>query len=180
MSLASPVRRFTRQEFHRMADAGVFADSERLELLEGEILMTPPQEPAHAEVTSTLARLLAGAYPNCMVRQHSPLVCNDTTEPEPDIVVMPLISYRERHPRADEALLVVEVMQTSHERDLRKAAIYLQAGVPCLWLVDLVTARIEVHVGLGPHVAVSVLAGDDRLSPPGSAMSWNAAELLGG
>jgi len=40
--------RFTVQDYHRMAEAGIFHEDDRLELLQGEIVEMPPRGPGHA------------------------------------------------------------------------------------------------------------------------------------
>jgi hypothetical protein len=85
---AAPVpHRFTRKEYYRMGEAGLFA-SERVELLGGEILTMPPQNPPHAGVLgllpAILIRLLGAAF---SVRVQLPVVLDDWSEPEPDIAI---------------------------------------------------------------------------------------------
>ena len=55
---ADPIRRrrFTVDDYHRMADAGVLGEDDRVELLDGEIVEMTPIGPPHA---STVARLNA-------------------------------------------------------------------------------------------------------------------------
>jgi Uma2 family endonuclease len=139
--------RFTRDEYYRMGEAGLFAE-ERVELLDGEIITMPPQNPPHAGTTSGLATAvirLLGA--NFTVRIQAPIVLNDWSEPEPDIVVCRLDpdNYRHAHPKANDVLLVIEVAETTLAYDQgRKATAYAGSGLPEYWIVNLVDRRIEV------------------------------------
>src|SRR5271166_6985193 len=50
-------RRWTREEFYRMAELGWF-HGERAELIEGEIMVFSPQGPSHSYFTDQVAELL--------------------------------------------------------------------------------------------------------------------------
>ncbi|MGH8007340.1 MAG: Uma2 family endonuclease, partial [Candidatus Binatia bacterium] len=130
----APVARlFTREEFYRMGEAGLFTD-ERVELLDGEIIAMAPQNPPHAgttsRLTSTLIRLLGTTF---SIRAQLPIVLNDWSEPEPDIAICRLDpgDYRHAHPTASDVLLVIEVSDTSlfYDRS-RKVAAYAGSGIP--------------------------------------------------
>jgi Uma2 family endonuclease len=74
----------------------------------------------------------------------SPLALSDDSEPEPDVAVVPAGDYRQSHP--SQALLVVEVSDTSLDKDRGvKTALYATAGVPEFWLVNLPDRVVEVH-----------------------------------
>src|SRR5260370_88087 len=78
-------RRWTREEYYRAAECGVFKPGERLELLNGEILQKmSPQRPPHATVLTMTAVALGKAFGSSYyVRQQLPLVLNDESEPRP-------------------------------------------------------------------------------------------------
>src|SRR6185437_1804823 len=84
-------RRWTREEYHRAAECGVFKPGERLELLDGEILQKmSPQRTPHSTAMEDTARALEQAFgPGCYARRQLPLVLTDRSEPEPDVVVVP-------------------------------------------------------------------------------------------
>jgi Uma2 family endonuclease len=124
-------------------DAGAF-ESERVELLEGFLVEMSPQRASHASAIEVLTELLyAARQPGQKVRVQLPLALADESEPEPDLCVVPAGDHREHHPL--EALLVIEVAESSLAKDRRKSTIYARAGIPEYWLVDVVNQRVEVR-----------------------------------
>jgi Uma2 family endonuclease len=139
--------RFTREEYYRMWESGFFSDK-RVELLDGEIITMPPQNPPHAGTTSDLATVvILSLGPHFPVRTQAPIVLTDWSEPEPDIAICRLDpeKYRGRHPKASDVLLVIEVADTSLAYDRRrKTAAYATSGIPEYWIINLIDNRIEV------------------------------------
>jgi Uma2 family endonuclease len=137
------MRPLRRAEYERLVEAGAF-ESERVELLEGLLVEMRPQRASHASAIEVLTELLYSArHPDQKVRVQLPLALGDESEPEPDLCVVPAGDHRERHP--SEALLVIEVAESSLVKDRRKATLYARAGVPEYWLVDVVNQRVEVR-----------------------------------
>lgn len=145
--LAPTPYRFTREEYYRMWESGFFSDK-RVELLDGEIITMPPQNPPHAGTTSGLATVVIRSLATtCIVRIQAPIVLNDWSEPEPDVAICRLVpdNYRHEHPKASEVLVVMEVAKTSLAYDRqRKAVAYAASGIPEYWIINLVDNRIEV------------------------------------
>jgi Uma2 family endonuclease len=142
-------RRWTREEYHRAADLGLFRPEERLELLDGEIIARMTQNEPHASVAARAARLLAGVFgPDHHTRTHSPIVLNGQSEPEPDVIVVPgtEFDYLSRHPGPADLHLVVEVSDTTLRYDRgRKRTAYARAGVLEYWIVNLPERQLEVY-----------------------------------
>ena len=137
------VRPLRRTEYERLVEAGAF-ESERVELLEGFLVELSPQRAPHASAIEVLTELLyAARQPGHKVRVQLPLALGDESEPEPDLCVVPAGDHRQSHP--SEALLVIEVAESSLAKDRRKAAVYAAAGVPEYWLVDIDNRRVEVR-----------------------------------
>jgi len=140
-----PRRRFTREEYYRLAEIGFF-QGERVELIEGEIVKMSPISPFHGEVLTLLAERLWQLFgEGYRVRVQLPLSLGDS-EPEPDIAVVPGKAGDYVHAHPTTALLVVEVAQTSLEYDREvKAPLYARAGIPEYWIVNLDGQCIEVY-----------------------------------
>jgi Uma2 family endonuclease len=143
-------RRWTREEYYRAADLGLFRPEERLELLDGEIYAKmSPKKPPHVTAVGHAGDILADLFgPGYHCRAEQPLVLNDLSEPEPDLVLVPgtRFDYQTEHPTATTALLVVEVADTSIRFDRgRKREAYARAGIRDYWVLNLPKRRIEVH-----------------------------------
>lgn len=147
--------RFTVDEFARMGAAGIFTEDDRVELIDGEIRDLPPVGPSHAWIVNRLGealitRLAGKAY----VSVQNPVRLGPHTEPQPDLTVAARAGgYADRHPAAADILLVVEV--AVHFDRTEKAPRYAQAGIPEMWLVDVVRGippRTAGNVGGGSRV----------------------------
>jgi Uma2 family endonuclease len=146
MALAQPrTRRFTTQEYERLADDGFFK-GQRVELIFGEIIKMPAMKNFHAIAMGLGEDALRSAFgPKFWVRPQLPLVLGKFGEPEPDLAVVAgnPRDYTE-HPRS--ALLVMEISDTSLKFDRgRKAAQYAYAGIEDYWIINLLDGQVEVH-----------------------------------
>ncbi len=153
MGVTTPqVRHWTRDEYIRMAEAGVFAPGERVELIEGEIIAMTPQKSPHAASVRLVQETLRGLFgPGFDVRPQLPLSLGPDSEPEPDVAVVrgnPR-DYVQEHPTT--AVLVVEVADTTLDFDRgRKAGLYARAVIPEYWIVNLPDRTLEVYRDPGP------------------------------
>lgn len=139
--------RLTVQDYYRMAEVGLLAPDARVELIDGEIIDMPPSGTPHAGILGRLNRLLmAMAGTRVAVRMQLPLRLDEFSEPEPDFAVLKWREdeYTAAHPTPADALLVIEVSQTSLRFDRkRKLPLYARHGIPEVWLVDLVNLRLH-------------------------------------
>ncbi len=148
---AVQLRRWTRQEYHQLAESGVLRPDERVELIEGEIVEMPPQLSPHATGVCLAEDALRAAFgPGFVVRAQLPLALGEYSEPEPDVAVVvggPR-DYAKAHPTT--AVLVVEVSDATLAFDRNvKASLYAAAGIPEYWIVNLVHRQLEVHCDPG-------------------------------
>ena len=141
--------RITVEHYYRMAEAGLFAEDARVELIDGEIIDMPPMGSRHAGRLERLAGLLSAAVAGrALVRQQLPVRLSSDSEPEPDIAIVQVRDdhYESSHPTAAEVLLLVEVSDATvrYDREV-KAALYARHGIPELWIVDLPGGRIHFY-----------------------------------
>src|SRR5262249_53193341 len=144
--MAQPVshpvpRRFAADEVLRMVEAGILREDEPIELVEGELVVVPPQGPTHSAVVADLDARLHEVYTGAYhVRAQLPVAGTDDSLPEPDFAIVRGAprDYVERHPTGADTILVIEVARTSQAFDRRKASTYARAGVPVYWLIDIV------------------------------------------
>ncbi len=153
VTLGTVRRPMSREEFERAAEVGLFAPEERLELIGGEVLRkVSPQGTAHATATQLVEDALRGRFrEHHVVRVQLPLALGPRDEPEPDIAVVPgsARDYEKAHP--SQAVLVVEVADTTLMLDrTTKASLYAKAGVPEYWIVNLRDRVVEVHLEPAP------------------------------
>jgi Uma2 family endonuclease len=161
-------RRWTRDEYHRMAEQGFF-DGQRVELIEGEIAVMSPQTRAHVASAHLVGEALRSAIgPGFWIRYHAPLALSEVSEPEPDISVVPG-GIRDYHDHPTNALLAVEVSDSTLRHDLnRKARLYAAArGIPEYWVVNLIARQLVVM--LDPksdgYQTIATLSESDTVQP---------------
>jgi Uma2 family endonuclease len=152
---APTVHRFTRDEYYRMAEAGLFRN-ERVELLDGNIMTMSPQNTPHASTVYRLVRTLERLIGTTVcIRGQLPITLNDYSEPEPDVAICAPDpdDYGRAHPQPGQILLLIEVADASLVYDrTQKAAAYATSGIPELWIVNLLDRRIEILTGPDPPV----------------------------
>lgn len=180
-------RRFTVDEYHRMAEAGVFHPDERVELLDGVVITVASMGSPHAMCIVRLTdRLVPALGQRALVRVQLPLRLDDRSEPEPDLALVRRHgprAYLTRHPAPADTLLVIEAGDSSAERDREeKAPCYARAGVPELWLIDLGADLVRVlrRPVAGEWSEARVLRRGDSVAPEAfPELELPVDELLG-
>ena len=139
--------RIPRVRYERMVDKGLFHSDDKVELLDGLLVVKEPQGNLHASAMAAAHRLLEQAFgPRFHVRVGSPVALDDYSEPEPDLAVVPgkPWDYKKGHPA--KLLLAVEVAITSRARDrLVKGGLYARAGIADYWVINLVDEVVEIY-----------------------------------
>jgi Uma2 family endonuclease len=122
--IAPTRRRFSREEFHRMADLGLFGPEERLELLDGEIIRMNPIGVPHFVATKKTRSALSSALSGLpfVLFKEDPIILGDDGELVPDVQVVrgTEADYNVGFPKAADAVLVVEVSDTTLRFDRGK------------------------------------------------------------
>jgi Uma2 family endonuclease len=129
--VAFPVRRFSVAEYERIGDAGILTEDDSVELLEGLIVEKMTKTPRHDAMIDLLVQLLSRQLPlGWFPRAQNVLVTSDSA-PEPDVVVAQgdPQRYWNKHPKAADIALVIEVAESSLQRDRRKRRIYARADI---------------------------------------------------
>ena len=141
--------RLSVADFHRLGDIGVLAENARVELIEGQLFDMAPIGIAHASIVDDLTRrFILGVGERAVVRPQNPVVINSMTELQPDVALLrpPRETYRLRHPRATDVLLLVEVADSSLRYDQHvKIPMYARCGIPEVWLIDTSASVLTVH-----------------------------------
>lgn len=134
-------------DYHRMAEAGILTATDRVELVDGEIVDMAPIGSRHAYVVSRLSRFftLAGEG-GCLVSTQNPIRLGDRSEPQPDIALLRPDDYMSELPGPGDILLVVEVADSSIDYDQGvKLDLYARHGIPEVWLLDLTGDKLFVY-----------------------------------
>ncbi|WP_207956856.1 Uma2 family endonuclease [Rubrobacter tropicus] len=142
-------RRFTVHEYHRMAEAGILHEDDRVELIDGEIVEMSRIDSRHALCVSLLNRLLVrGVGDRAIVSPQNPVRLDERHEPQPDLTVIRDRAYGRSLPTPGDTLLLIEVSDTilSYDRNV-KLPIYARAGIPEVWIVDVNGQKVERHTG---------------------------------
>lgn len=151
--------RFSVDEYYQMIELGMLKDYEKAEIIEGELIQKMPIGDKHAAVVNTLNRFFVKSVSDdILVSVQNPVRLSDFNEPEPDFVLADLTKFDgKRHPRPAETLLIVEVSDSTlkYDRDT-KLALYAEAEIPEVWIVNLKNDIIEVHQK--PSVGIYQLA----------------------
>jgi Uma2 family endonuclease len=145
---SAPRWSFTVAEYHRMGEAGIFNEDDRVELIEGEIVAMSPIGSRHAACVDRIASLLRDRVTDMIVRVQNPVRLSDDSEPQPDLSLVRACDdfYAGGHPKPEDVRLLIEVADASVMYDRNtKIPLYARSGIPEVWLVDLVTNVVEVH-----------------------------------
>ncbi|HSB69946.1 MAG TPA: Uma2 family endonuclease [Candidatus Methylomirabilis sp.] len=149
MTDGATTRRFTVEEYYRMGEAGILRDDERVELMEGEIVMLTPIGSEHAASLNRLNRLWASRLAHRAIMSiQNPVRLSPASQFQPDLALLrPRPDfYRKSHPEPADVLLLIEVADTTVEKDRRlKIPLYAKSGIQESWLLDLPADRIHVY-----------------------------------
>ena len=163
-------RRFTVEEYYRMAEVGILRPTDRVELIEGEIVEMSPISFRHALCVAELNnRLTRAVGDRAQIWPSNPVRLFPDTEAQPDVVFIrgPLSRYTQ-HPWPTDVVFLVEVSDTSYRYDRTvKLPLYARAGVAEVWIVDLTHDVVEVFRQASPSGYVSTLRieRDGTLAP---------------
>lgn len=142
-----PVRRVTIEEYHRLADAGILTEDDRVELLEGLISPKMVHNPPHDAIVDLVDEAISSRLPAGWRTRIQSAIMTEDSEPEPDVVVVrgAARDYAARYPGPSNIGLLIEVAESSLSRDRDKRRIYTRAGIGVYWIVNLVDACVEVY-----------------------------------
>lgn len=145
--LASNLHKFTVQQYHLMHEAGVFAEGDRLELINGEIRVMSPIDRKHAVCVEKTARAFQIKLGNqAFIWTQNPILLSNYFQPQPDLAILKWRDdfYAEALPTPDDILLIIEVADSTiaYDRDI-KSSLYAANGIPEMWLFDVNKKVVE-------------------------------------
>jgi Uma2 family endonuclease len=147
MSEPFRLRRWTRKEYHQLAQVGILLEDDPIELIDGQLIIAERKTPPHSVVVGLTANCLGATFGDgWYARQQAPIALDEHSEPEPDIAVVPgePRDHFIEHPARP--LLVVEIADTALSMDRHfKGSLYARASLPDYWIVNLVDRQVEVY-----------------------------------
>lgn len=142
--------KLTVHEYHQMADAGIFGEDDRIELIDGDLIDMAPIGQGHAAAVNRLAEAFFSACAGrAIVSVQNPVRLDLSSEPQPDLTILrrraDFYATGERPGPAD-ILLLVEVADSSLWFDRTvKLPLYARAGVTEVWIVDIKQRLVTIH-----------------------------------
>jgi Uma2 family endonuclease len=124
-----------------MYESGIFSESDRIELINGEIIEMSPIGKKHAACINRLLKKLEKNLGDLVILSvQNSILLADKSQPQPDIAVLKYREdfYKEALPTPADILLIIEVADSSleYDRDI-KSKLYAAAGIPQMWLFDV-------------------------------------------
>jgi Uma2 family endonuclease len=143
-------RRWTREQYYKAYEVGVFEANERLELIAGEVITKMPQGPKHFSTIQNIVDAFASLVDHVThhIRAQGPITLPNDSEPEPDVAIVmgKRQDYYSQHPTPEKVLLLVEVSETTGAFDQNaKANVYAAAGISEYWVLDLKRRTLIVY-----------------------------------
>ena len=173
--------RLNVDDYHRMAEAGILGEDDRVELIDGELIDMAPIGQGHVGVVNALTHALFMAFAGrAIVSVQNPLRLDLLNEPQPDVAILrPREDFYQRGalPGPSDVLLVVEVADNSLRYDRTvKLPLYARAGIGEVWIVDLRRRVVETHREPGPdgYAVMATHGPEDTVTPalaPGIAVA---------
>lgn len=145
---SDPVWRLSVAQYHQMIQSGIVTDDDPVELLEGWLITKTPKNRPHSLSTQLTREALAKLIPSGWFVDAREPITMINSEPEPDIVVVrgERREYTDRHPYPEEVALVVEVANTTLQRDRSlKRRLYASAPIAIYWILNLQEMLLEVY-----------------------------------
>lgn len=139
--------RLSVRQYHDMVRSGILGEDDPVELLDGVLVLKMPKRPKHRIATKKVRDVLDRVVPSGWYVDSQEPVTLRGSEPEPDVAVIrgETDDYTDRNPGAEDVGMLVEVSDTSIERDREKSRIYAKARTLCYWIVKLTEQRLEVY-----------------------------------
>ncbi len=140
---------FTVKEYDRLIEAGILADTPRLELIRGEIVKMAAIGRKHAGCVNRLNDLMHQKLGQSVILAvQNPVAMDELSEPQPDLTILRRQAdfYTSGHPQPDDVLLLIEVADSTLESDRAiKIPLYAEAAITEVWLVNLNDDQVEVY-----------------------------------
>jgi Uma2 family endonuclease len=168
--LHAPTYRWTVEEYEELGRAGILDENDRVELLNGEIIVMSPIGYRHATAVNLLNQFLVeNARRRFVVTPGNPFILDQRSEPQPDLSLAdPVILTQGHHAGPDQIFLVIEVSDSTLAYDRKdKGPAYARSGVREYWLLNLEDNVLEVfrEPGASGYRDTRVLQAGETIAP---------------
>jgi Uma2 family endonuclease len=168
--VSAPTYEFTVEEYQRLLEVGIFDEDDRIELLNGNLIVMSPIGIRHANAVRRILNLFVRRYGHASeVDAQNPAIVDRKSEPQPDILLLRLgISEELVKPHPKDVLLLVEVADSSFIFDRSdKHDAYARNGIREYWLLDLNENRLHVfrQPAGGKYEIELILEKSDSIAP---------------
>ena len=147
-------RLFSVYDYHKMVDAGILCEDDRVELIRGEVVAMSPIGPRHnAAVLRALNKLLSIVGNHAIVGSQGSIRLDEYDEPQPDIYLLRPKEdfYASGHAGAPDIFLIVEMADSSLGYDRStKMELYAETAVPEYWVADIQNECVIAHSNPAP------------------------------
>lgn len=166
------LKRWSVDEYHRMAESGLLTACDRTELLAGQVILMIAKGTPHVTALRLLATALDKELANqpFFVSTQDPIQLDNYSEPEPDLAIVRgnFLDYAAHHPTPNDICLIVEVADSTLKQDCEvKDKLYAQAGITDYWVLDL--PHRQLHVFRSPtatgYTSHLILTQNQKISP---------------
>ncbi len=142
--------KLSADDYHRMAEAGILGEDDRVELIDGELIdMAPIGQDCAATVNGLNRALFMACGDRAIVSVQNSVRLNRFNEPQPDVTLLRprADNYRTAAPPGPtDILLLVEVADSTPRYDRAvKLSLHARAGIGEVWIVDLRRRVVDVH-----------------------------------
>lgn len=141
--------RISVDDYHRMGEIGIFDGQQRVELIDGEIMVRSPISPYHNSHVDKVAQFFFSSLTGkANIRTQGSVRLDNYSEPEPDVSILKYREnfYSDRQPGPEDILLMIEVsLETLAKDRILKLEKYARSGIPEYWIVIPEEDIVEVY-----------------------------------
>ena len=141
--------KFDVEQYQQMGKAGIFHPENRVELIEGEIIVMPPNGLKHIATINRLNYFLHNTIKEKgIISIHNSIRLPDYSEPQPDIAILHPRDdfYADKFPEAEDVLLLIEVADSSLRYDqTKKLRLYAEYEILEYWIANVEREIVEIY-----------------------------------
>jgi Uma2 family endonuclease len=181
---SAPTYEFSVEEYRKLGEVGIFTEDDRVELLNGNIIIMAPIGVRHMNAVRRMNKIFNRLFAHaCEVDVQNPVMIDGKSEPQPDLLLLTAKVYeRDTPPLPEDVLLLVEVADSSlHYDRTDKREAYARNGIVEYWLLDLTRNELTVFRDTDgrDYRTVQCLRADETAAPLAfAAISVGVREML--